>query len=70
MKNLEAADPVDPRILAEKTDFQFYLSHEFHRWNEKELFVPGSYDTFLSKNLLKIVLNFFILQFVTSLFHM
>ncbi|XP_044007191.1 laccase-5-like isoform X2 [Aphidius gifuensis] len=48
MKNLEAAEPVDPRILAEKTDFQFYLAHEFHRWNENELFVPGEYDTFLT----------------------
>ncbi|KAF7993616.1 hypothetical protein HCN44_010211 [Aphidius gifuensis] len=50
MKNLKAAEPVDKRILAEKIDVQFYLPFEFHRWNETELYTPGTYKPFLAPN--------------------
>ncbi|XP_044005819.1 laccase-like [Aphidius gifuensis] len=47
VKNLESADPVDPRILAEKTDVQFFLPYTFYLYNQSELFEPGTYKSFM-----------------------
>lgn len=51
IKNLQSADPVDPRILAEKTDLQFFLPFTFYSYNKNELYKPGIYHHFLGKKL-------------------
>ncbi|KAF7993615.1 hypothetical protein HCN44_010210 [Aphidius gifuensis] len=50
VKNLESADPVDPRILAEKTDVQFFLPFTFHDYTKDELFEPGTYQHYMVPN--------------------
>ncbi|KAF7993644.1 hypothetical protein HCN44_010239 [Aphidius gifuensis] len=46
IKNLESADSVNPRILAEKTDVQFFLPFTFYAYNKSEIFEPGTYRPF------------------------
>lgn len=49
INNLQSAEEVDPAILKEKPDLQFYLTIGLFSYELQELFTPNTYNNFLGE---------------------